>query len=35
MEYELTQGRKEGRRKGLEGERKGNEDREIKGLEKN
>ena len=30
MESELTQGRKEGGRKGLEGERKGNEDREIR-----
>lgn len=35
MEYELIQWRKEGGRKGLEGERKGNEDREIKDLEKN
>lgn len=35
MEYELIQGRKEGGRKGLEGEGKGKEDRETKDLEKN
>ena len=35
MEYELIQERKEGRREGLEGERKGNEERETKDLERN
>lgn len=35
MEYKLIQGRKEGGREGLEGEEKGNEERETKDLERN